>query len=290
MIFEYLIHILILVGIYTILALSLNLALGYSGLLNLAHVSLFGIGAYTSVLLNMQGFPFVLSIIASGIVSALFGFILVFSTKKLKGDYYALASLGFAFVVYSLLLNLISITRGPLGISGIPRPSIFSFVINDNFTYLIFVLLFLLITLILFSKVVRSPFGKLLEAMRDDELSLRILGKNTYRLKYKSMSISAFFAGLAGSLFAHYIGYIDPNMFYINEIILIISIVIVGGAASLRGSVVATVIIIFLSELLRFIHLPSSIVGPGRQIIYSIILLLILMKKPRGLFGRIDLE
>ncbi|MEK6800561.1 MAG: branched-chain amino acid ABC transporter permease [Nanoarchaeota archaeon] len=290
MIFEYLIHILILVGIYTILALSLNLALGYSGLLNLAHVSLFGIGAYTSVLLNMQGFPFVLSIIASGIVSALFGFILVFSTKKLKGDYYALASLGFAFVVYSLLLNLISITRGPLGISGIPRPSIFSFVINDNFTYLIFVLLFLLITLILFSKVVRSPFGKLLEAMRDDELSLRILGKNTYRLKYKSMSISAFFAGLAGSLFAHYIGYIDPNMFYINEIILIISIVIVGGVASLRGSVVATVIIIFLSELLRFIHLPSSIVGPGRQIIYSIILLLILMKKPRGLFGRIDLE
>ena len=132
MILPYLTHILILISIYTILIVSLNLAIGYSGLLNLGHVALFGIGAYTSTLLNIHGVPFILAFIAAGIITALFGLLLVFATKKLKGDYFALASLGFSFVVYSLLLNLTGLTRGPLGIAGIPKPNLFGLVIRNN--------------------------------------------------------------------------------------------------------------------------------------------------------------
>ena len=156
MIIQYLIYIAVLIGIYIILAISLNLSLGYAGMLNLGHVALFGIGAYTSSLLNLNGIPFLLSIISAGLVSAFFGFVLIFATKKLKGDYYALASLGFGFVIYSLLLNLVGITRGPLGITGIPRPRIFGFIIKDNSSYLVLVLLFLFITLILFEKITKS--------------------------------------------------------------------------------------------------------------------------------------
>ena len=126
--------------------------------------------------------------------------------------------------------------------------------------------------------------------MRDNEIALRVLGKDTAKLKYKVMIISGFFTGIAGSLFAHYIGFIDPNTFYISELILLITIVIIGGIASIKGSVIATFIILSLSEIIRFLPLPSSILGPTRQIVYSIVLILILMFKPRGLFGRVDLE
>ena len=290
MISPYVIHLLILIGIYIILSVSLNLALGYAGLLNLGHVALFGIGAYTSTLLTMNGVPFVISFLLAGLTASFFGFLLVSATRKLQGDYYALATLGFAFVVYSLFLNLTDLTRGPLGIPGIPKPNLFGFVIGSNLQYLLFVAVLVLVSVYSIRTVVESPFGRLLEAMRDDELGLRVLGKNTKMLKYKSMMISAFFAGISGSLFAHYISFIDPSTFYINELILIITIVIVGGIASLKGSIVAPFVIILIPEALRFLSLPSSILGPARQIIYALVLLFILMYKPRGLYGKIDLE
>ncbi len=289
MIVPYIISILILVSIYIILGLSLNLALGYSGLLNLGQAALFGIGAYTSALLNLAGVPFLISFICAGIVSGIFGYFLVFATRNLKGDYYALASLGFSFVVYSLLLNFVFLTKGPFGITGIPRPNIFGFVFEHNLSFLIFSSLIAVLSIFCIDKIVKSGFGKILEAMRDDETQLRILGKDTLKLKYKVMFISGFFAGVSGSLFAHYIGFIEPNSFYINEIVLILTIVIIGGIASVRGTVLSAFLIVALSEFLRFIPLPSSIVGPGRQIIYALILIIILMYRPRGLYGRIDL-
>lgn len=286
----YLIHLLILIAIYVILAVSLNLALGYTGLLNLGHVALFGIGAYTSVLLNMSGWNYIVSLILGGILAGLVGMVLVFATKKLKGDYYSLATLGFSFVVSSLLLNMSWLTRGPLGIPGIPKPNIFGFVVANNFEYLIFALVVCAVSLGVFYLIVKSPFGRLLQALRDDEIGLRVLGKNTDKLKYKVMFISGFFAGIAGSLFAHYLSFIDPSSFGLTEIILVFTIVIVGGIASFEGTIAGTFIIILIPEMLRFFSLPSSILGPMRQMIYSLILLGILMFKPRGLFGRIDLE
>ncbi len=290
MIESYLIHLLILIGIYLILALSLQLSMGYTGLLNLGHIAFYAIGAYTSALLTLNNFPFFLSFFLSGIIPAFFGFLLSIPVKKLKGDYLALATMGFNFVVYAVLLNWTSLTRGPLGLPGIPKPSFFGINFSNNFSFLILTSIISLFTYIFIYKITNSPFGKVLEAIRDDELATRILGKNTFKIKSIALAISAFFSGISGSLYAHYITFIDPSSFTFLQIIPVLSIVIIGGLASLKGTVIATIILVLLPEPLRFIGFPSSIVGPARQIIYALLLLLILIYKPKGFYGKVELE
>lgn len=286
----YLIHMLILICIYIILTVSLNLALGFTGLLNLGHVAFFGIGAYTSALLMLAGVPFFIAMLSGALLASVCGYLLVLATRKLKGDYLALATLGFAFVVHSLFLNLVGLTRGPLGIPGIPKPTIFGFYLLKPELYLIFAFVIMFISIFIIYRILHSPFGRLLQATRDDALGLEVLGKNTFKLKGKAMMLSAFFAGIAGSLFAHYITYIDPSSFTLTEIILMLTILIVGGIASIKGSIVATFIILLIPEILRFLSLPSFIIGPGRQVLYALVLLIILLYRPRGLYGRVDLE
>ena len=285
----YITILLTVIGIYIILSASLNLAIGYTGLLNLGHVAFFGIGAYTSAILTKMGVPFIIALLLSGLIASIFGYLLVRATNRLKGDYLALATLGFSYVIYAVMINWRSLTNGALGISGIQYPSVFGIQITTDIGYLIFVAIICIITILILKRIINSPFGRLLEATRDDEVGLRVLGKSTFGIKYKVMMISAFFAGIAGSLFAHYIHYIDPSMFLLTEIILMLTIVIVGGLASLKGSIIAVFLILIIPELLRFMSLPSTILGPLRQMIYAAILIGILLYKPRGLFGRVDL-
>jgi branched-chain amino acid transport system permease protein len=286
----YLAHLLILVGIYLILAISLQLAVGFAGLLNLGHIAFYAIGAYVSALLALAGWPWWICLLLAGIGAMLFGFLLSIPTNKLKGDYLALATMGFAFVVYAIALNWTSLTRGPLGLPGIPKPSLFGFVFSDNFTFLILTAIIAVISYFVIKRIVSSPFGKVLEAVRDDELAARVLGKNSFRMKTYALGISAFFAGIAGSLYAHYITFIDPSSFALMQIIPVLCIVIIGGLASLRGTILATIILVLLPEPLRFIGFPSSIIGPARQIIYALLLLLILIYKPKGFYGKVELE
>lgn len=281
MIEAYLVHILILIGIYGILALSLNLALGYGGLLNLGHIAFFGIGAYTSAILSLHGAPLIIAFISSGLLTGLSGYLLSFASIKLKEDYLCLATLGFNFVIYSLMLNMDFLTKGAKGIAGIPRIT--------GTIYLIITTSLFLITYFVIQKLTKSDFGKSLQATRDHELLAQTLGKNTLLIKNKTMACSAFFAGIAGSIYAHYIGFIDPSTFGLGEIILLLTIVILGGLASLKGTILATIFLITLPELLRFIAIPSSILGPARAIIYALTLLLILMYRPRGILGKVDL-
>jgi branched-chain amino acid transport system permease protein len=290
MIESYFIHLAILVGIYLILALSLQLALGYTGLINLGHIAFFAIGAYTSALLTLNGIPFIIAIILAGIISASFGFLLSIPTNKLKGDYLALATLAFTFVVYAVTLNWTSLTRGPLGLPGIPKPSILGLSFSSNISFLFLTIIIALAVYLIIKRLVDSPFGKVLEATRDNELATKVLGKNTFKIKSIALATSAFFAGIAGSLYAHYITYIDPSSFTIMQLIPILCIVIIGGLASLKGTIIATIILILLPEPLRFIGFPSSVVGPMRQIIYALILLLILIYRPKGFFGKVELE
>ena len=297
MIQAYALNLLIFIGIYIILAASLNLALGYTGLLNLGHVAFFAIGAYTSALLTQASFtpfgfkiPFLIALLCAGILASVFGLLLVLATRKLKGDYLALTTLGFSFVISSLLINWQSLTRGPLGITGITKPLIFGILIKSNLSFFIFTAIICILSLLIIYGIVHSPFGRLLQALRDDELGLSVLGKNTTLLKIQVMMISAFFAAIAGSLFAHYITYIDPSSFTIPEIVLLLTIVIVGGIASLKGTILATVILFIIPEVLRFVHLSSSIIGPLRQILYAVLLLAILLLRPKGIFGQVDLQ
>jgi ABC-type branched-chain amino acid transport system, permease component len=289
MISAYLIHLLLLIGIYTNLAISLQLSVGSTGLLNLGHIAFYAIGAYTSALLALNGFPFWFCFLSAGILAMIFGFLLSLPTNKLKGDYLALATMGFSFVVYAILLNWTSLTRGPLGLPGIPKPKIFGINFSDNLSFLILVAIIALISYLIIKRITISPFGKVLEAIRDNELVVRVLGKNSFKMKSLALMISSFFAGISGSLYAHYITFIDPSSFTLLQLIPVLSIVIIGGLASLEGTVLATIILVLLPEPLRFIGFPSSIVGPARQILYALILLLILIYKPKGFYGRVSL-
>jgi len=273
----YLIHLLILIGIYAILSLSLNLAMGFTGLFNIGHVAFFGIGAYTSALLALRfNISFWFCIIAAGLVTAFFGWLLSFPTLKLRGDYLAIGTLGFAIIIESIERNWTSLTRGPLGLPGIPRPSI---------NYLFLVIVFAVLTYFVLEKITKAGFGRVLKAIREDEIAAQALGKNTFKFKAVALIVSAFFAGIAGSLYAHYITYIDPSSFGILEAILVFSMVIIGGMASNKGAVIGAALVILLPEPLRFIGFPSSMLGPLRQMIYSAILVLLILKRPNGILG-----
>ena len=198
--------------------------------------------------------------------------------------------MAFTFVVYGITLNCISLTNGPLGLPGIPKPSIFGLTFSSDFSFLLLTIIIVLAVYFVIKKIINSPFGKVLEAIRDNELAIKVLGKNTFKIKSISFATSAFFAGIAGSLYAHYITYIDPSSFTFMQLTPILCIVIIGGLASLKGTIIATIILILLPEPLRFIGFPSSIIGPMRQIIYALVLLLILIYKPKGFFGKVELE
>ena len=280
---NYLIHLAILICIYSILTISLNLAVGFTGLMNLGHVGFFGIGAYTSALIAIHGSPVWLSLLCGGLLSAIFGALLAFPTTRLKGDYLALAALGFTFIMGSIARNWTDLTRGALGIPGIPRLG------ATNTHILLLVFLMALATYALFFLIIRSRFGKTIQAIRDDELAAKMLGKDTFKQKILALSISAFFAGIGGGLFAHYITFIDPTVFGLGDLILLFSMLIVGGLGSVKGSAIGTIILLLMPEPLRFIGFPSSILGPAREMIFALVLLLILIYRSRGVFGRVDL-
>lgn len=286
---SYLIHVLILIGIYCILAVSLNFAIGYGGLLNLGHIAFFGIGAYSSTLLTIGGIPFLFALILSCIIASLCGWFLSLMTNKLKDDYLALATFGFGLVVYSLMQNLIGLTKGPLGISGIPKAEILGLTINNS-CYLILTIAMLIIAYLVMTGLVNSKFGRLMGGIRDNELLMKTLSRNTQRIKGKILSLSAFFAGMAGSLYAHYIGFIDPSTFGIKEIMLLLTIVLLGGLASLKGTIITTFLLVSIPEILRFVPIPDNILGPAQTAIYALVLLLILRYRPRGILGKIDLN
>ncbi len=260
--------------------------MGYTGLFNLGHAAFFAIGAYASALLVMGlGLPFWVAILVAALFTAFMGYLVSIPARRLKGDYLALGTLGFAFIVEAILKNWMELTRGPLGIPGIPRPEIFGFIFSSIESYSLLSLAVLAVTIFIIHRIVNSPFGRVLKSIREDETAAQMLGANASRYKMIALTVSAFFAGIAGSLYAHYITFIDPTSFSLPTLILLLSIVIIGGMASIKGSVAGAFLLILLPEPLRFIGLPSNIVGAGRQIIYAVLVLVILLKRPQGLFG-----
>ncbi len=297
----FLINLAILINIYCILSVSFNLTLGYTGLINLGHIAFYALGAYTSALLTKDVVPLLmeggwkdypqeifllLTIFLGGIFAMLVSYALTYFIRKLKGDYLAMATLSFALALHNTLLTFDFLTYGTLGVTNITRPPLF----KNNLVFLLFVTLITVFCFVFIKKIVDSPFGNLIQAVRDDEVLLRSYGKDSFLLKIKVMGISAFFAGVAGALFSYYISYIHPDFFNLNEIIIVLTIVIIGGLASIKGTVVAGFIVVLLPEMIRLLDIPQNIMGPTRQVIYGLLLLIILRFYSRGLFGKVDLH
>jgi branched-chain amino acid transport system permease protein len=287
MVMEYIVHILVIAGIYIILTLSLNLIVGYTGLPAFGHAAFFAVGAYISALLALNlGISPWIGLIMGAFIAALAGAVIGASSLRLKGDYFALVTFGFAFIAYYIAKNWVSVTRGPMGLPGIPGFSVFGLSLGSTFSYLILVFVFVLITIFIVRRIVDSPFGRVLKSIREDEIAAQALGKDTAKHKLLAFVIGAFFAGIAGSLYAHYITFIDPSSFTIMESILILLMVIFGGMGSIKGSIVGATILVVFPELLRFLGMPSAIAAPTRQMIYGLLLVILMIKRPQGLMGR----
>jgi branched-chain amino acid transport system permease protein len=196
-----------------------------------------------------------------------------------------IATFAFQVITFSVLNNWVSFTGGPMGLPGIPHPTIFGLKITSHLSFLFLVGFFAVLTLWTTRLIVLSPFGRVLKAIREDEVFAQATGKNVAGFKILVFVIGAGMASLAGVMYAHYISFIDPTSFTVMESIFIISIVIIGGAGSLWGSVVGAVVLVILPELLRFIGLPSAVAANIRQIIYGGLLVAFMMWRPQGFLG-----
>jgi branched-chain amino acid transport system permease protein len=284
---EYVLHILVIAGIYVILTLSLNLLVGYTGLAALGHAAFSCVGAYVSALLALNcGVSPWLGLPIGAVTAAILGAVVAIPSLRLTGDYLALATFGSAVVVYSVAQNWVAVTRGPMGLPGIPTFSIFGWQLSPLWAYLLLVVLFASITYLVIEWTVDSPFGRVLRVIREDEVFALSAGKNVAVTKVLVFVIGAFFAGIAGSLYAHYITFIDPSSFTVMESITILLMVVFGGMGSLLGSVVGATVLVVLPELLRFVGMPSSVAAPVRQMIYGLLLVVLMIWRPQGLIGK----
>lgn len=281
----YLLHLVILFCIYIILCVSLNHLAGYGGVISLLHAGLFGLGAYLSALCALKlNFPFVFSFLTAAFITGFFGAILGIVLLRLKQEALALATLGFSIILFDIFNNWESLTEGPMGLTKIPTPT------DNLWIFLILSLSLALISILFFAKVGSSPYGRLLKAVRDDEELAASLGKKTIKVRVSAFFISSFFAGVAGSIFAHYITYVDPTSFKVMESVAILSMVIVGGTESELGSVVGAFVFVFLPEFLRFVGFPSDIAANVRQIIFGIALVVLMIYRPQGIFGKFRIQ
>ena len=290
---EYLLHIGIMLCIYIILVLSTNLTVGMANLLTMCQAAFYGVGAYIGTYFLMQfNLPFVLIALVVMLATGLTSLIISYASVKLKGDYFILGTLGFQMIVYTILYNWVNVTRGPYGIPGIPSIKLFGvWSLTGIYAYFFLALILAVAVALIFSQLQRSPYGRMLKAIRTDELSAQALGRNTVQLKAWAFFISAAFAGVAGLVYASYVSYIDPTSFTLDESIFIITALFIGGIGSrVWGPIAGAAVVVILPELLRFVGLPDAVAANLRQVIYGLVLIVLMFVRPQGLLGDAKLK
>lgn len=270
---QYVYRIAVVSVLYAILAMSLNLIAGVAGQISLGHIAFYGIGAYTSALLCVNfGISVWVGILAAFVVSMLFGLLIAIPTLKLSGGYLAILTMSFAEIIRLILLNWTSVTRGPMGILNIPKPSLFGYTIKSSGAFLYLVLTVAIIVYIGLHNLIHSRFGRNLQALRDDEISSESMGINVYRYKVIAFVISTGVAGVAGALFASYMEFIDPSSFISDESTVILSMVVLGGMGNMNGSIIAAALLTILPEALRSF-------SDYRMLVYGVVLVAMMLLK-----------
>lgn len=273
----YLLNVFIFVGIHTMLALALNLLLGYAGQISLGQAAFFGLGAYASgVLTTTYGYnPWLIMLLTAGAVGLL-AFAIGFPILNLKGHYLAMATLGFGIIVYIVFNETIDITGGPSGFPGIPNFSYGEFTFDSDLKNYYLIWGFTLVTMLLALNLVSSRIGRALRAIHDSEVAARVLGINVRLMKVQIFALSAVISSVAGSLYAHTMTFISPASFGFNFSVELVTMVIIGGLGSIYGSFLGAALLTLLPELLRTFQDYDIVV-------YGLLLILITMFMPGGL-------
>lgn len=282
----YPLDVLLYVGINIILAVSLNLVNGFTGQFSMGHAGFMSVGGYMAAFLTMyfqtqfgsgvdqpwmSGGLFLIALMAGGSLAAGVGYLVGLPSLRLRGDYLAIVTLGFGEIIRVLILNMDSVGAAR-GMPGIPMISNFAWIFT-----------FVVITIFAVWRVVNSAYGRALLAVREDEIAAEAMGVNTTQAKVRAFVIGAFFAGIAGGLFAHKLGYLNPQTFDFNRSFEIIIMVVLGGMGSISGSVIAAVFLTVIREALREVQSWTGV--DLRMIIYSVTLIVLMLLRPNGLFG-----
>jgi branched-chain amino acid transport system permease protein len=291
-----------LCGIYIILALSLNLINGFTGLFSLGHAGFMAIGAYVSAILTMSPaqkelnffmtpiipilarveIPFIPALVIAGSVAALAGFLIGTPVLRLRDDYLAIATLGFSEIIRVVITNLQPVTNGALGLKGLPK-----------FSTTLMIWAAAVFTIVFMMALIRSAFGRSCRAVRDNEIAAQAMGIPIARIKILSFTISSFIAGAGGALLGHLMTTIDPKMFTFSLTYNILLIVVLGGIGSITGSVIAAIVVTIAMEALRFLDGSLNFIFfrtqglPGlRMVVFSVLLLVVVIYRQQGLMGK----
>ena len=289
---NYVPYLLNMAGIATIVALGLNLLTGSAGLVSLGHAAFFAVGAYTAgYLASRLGFPFWMTITISGVVTGTVGLVVGMPALRLKGIYLALATLAFQMIVAHVALRWDGVTGGANGMA-VPPPAVGGFVFGDAVRFYYLTASVAVLAALSMVNVMRSRYGRALVAIRDSDVAAEAMGVNLARFKTLAFGISAAYAGVAGSLFAHFLGYIGPDHFSVLLSIEYLTMIVVGGMGSILGSILGAFVLTLLPEVLRFVLEAVRSAGADlmlpdvRAMVIGLVLILILVFEPQGLAGR----
>ena len=276
---NYHLHVLNLAGIYAILTLSLNMLTGFTGLLCVGQIAFYGIGAYTSAIFSVTlGMPVFFSMLMGGVVASLFGLLVGLPTLRLRGLYLAVATMAFGEIMYQLFVNLEPITNGTKGILNVPAPALFGFKFNTYGSYYYLVLLTLAFLVTITHNIIRSRVGRAMLSIRENEVAAAASGINPTRYKVMVFMCSAFFAGIAGSLYVHEVRFVSPESFVTAESSSVLAMMVVGGIGSIPGAIVGGMALTIIPELFRSF-------GDIRLVVYGATIVMIIIFAPKGLGG-----
>lgn len=283
----YLQNIAVLFCINAILALTLNFIMGYAGIFSLAHAIFFGVGAYTTAYIALHfSDSLLLCMAASAGLSAILSMALALPALRVRGEYFVAASMGLQVIGVTIFAEWKSVTGGLGGMIGIPRPKIFGYTFNDDLAFLGLCIVILALVIYITALLVKGSFGRSLMAIRDSESAAQAYGKHVNAIKTLSVAVSAGIAGIAGTLYAFYMSFINVESFMLEFSILLMAMVIIGGTGTLFGPVVGAALLMLLPAALTYLpFLPPSELGNIQQIIYGLAMVLLMMFRPGGLIG-----
>jgi branched-chain amino acid transport system permease protein len=283
---DYLLHLATVILLYAGLVASLNLLIGHAGILSFAHASFYGIGAYVTAMLTVYaGWDWLPAFAAAVVATAAIAFLIGVPTLRLGGDYFILALFGFQLIVVDVILNLDDVTNGPFGIRGIPRPSLDDYGLASGWPFLIGTAAVTGALFLIVRRIVTSPLGGKLHAVRDDETVAAALGINVARTKIMIFTVAAALAAVIGAMTAFYFRFVEANAFNSELMILLLAMAFVGGTRSLWGAVAGPAILVLFPEIFRFIGPVGVDLAKVQQGLYGLLLVLLMLFRPQGLIS-----
>jgi branched-chain amino acid transport system permease protein len=276
---DYLLQVATMMALYVVLASSLNLIIGFTGMYSLGHGAFYGMGAYTSAILSVNlGWPFWITMPLGGLLTALVGAFLGLATLRLRQTFLVFGTLAFGEIVRILIMNWSSLTRGPMGIPGIPPPKVFGTELTSSTHYYYLILVYAILMVFAIFRLYYSRIGRAWVAIREDEVAASSMGISVFGYKILAFTISCLIAGLAGAFYAHFVTFISADQFGMGESFLILTMVALGGTGSIAGPIIGACILIVIPEAFRFL-------AEYRMVLYGAMLIVVIVLKPEGLAG-----